>query len=243
MSKRSQFSQLLSSDSIYQQSVDTYLKTKQKAIQKYVEQQIYQLIKANPHNFIFHIPGVNDELIDHLESTEKQKYCDYALITVNFDTEQFYNNQQKILQTIGRRPKYVRRTAYVFEYHTSGTNHPHVHILIDIDRSKSKQTIYKSAIIQTYVRKFKFMELDQNNVDVKMRNTYQNTLKYIKGNKNDKNKVERAAQDAAWRKTHGLPDVYSQEFDQLESSENSSSLNLNKMALPTIDQLSKQTKK
>lgn len=193
---------------------DTQLK---KALEQFICKAYYRIISQNPKDYIPRIHGDEDTLCNYIDREYKQTLCPYAFITVSFPPDIFSNNISAIVLSVERRPKFVKRMAYVFEYHTSGENHPHAHILVELDRTVSKNAIYKSTLIQRYRDKFRFIELKSQNIDVRMRTTYENTLKYISGVKMSSDKQSYVVQDAKWRKDLGLPEPYLSEFSTPES--------------------------
>lgn len=216
------FTLIYPDDPRHQTHLDYYLKAKENAIRKEIEAKIRLDVQQNPQKYIFHLPGLNDDLISLITKSEPQSMCNYAMVTISFPEQDFHQHLLRILQAVKRRPKYVSKMAVAYEYHTGSKNHPHVHIFIELDKTQTKRTLYKSTLIQDYYKKFSFMSLKQSNVDVRMHTTLKNQISYLLGTKKSPEKTILASQDVKWRQKIGIPAPDVLEFSKPESSENSS---------------------
>lgn len=210
------FKQISIGSDEYYSELELRQKQRQRAVKDFLYKTYLQMVRDNPQDFISQL-GETDEVVQYIQSVDKQKFAPYAFITLNFGTDgTFEKNIQAIHALLLRREKYIKAMAYSYEFYTSTGGHPHIHILVSLDRGV-KTTIYKSTLIQRFYRKFRKFLTDTNSVDVRMRNTFESAISYLLGKKKTPQKCELAIKDQEWRKKLGLPPPDVSQFPKLES--------------------------
>jgi len=148
--------------------------------------------------------NLDEKLIPLVES--KYRNSMYAFVTINVNPVKW--NQQNFIRLLLSKPfNYIRRWMACIEYHTEDGQHPHCHMLVEKFK-KHYSSANKSKFITDFARRFKEFIDDNSKIDVNMPKKPSSKVKYILGQKKDKDKRERCVEDCKWRESLGIKHVY-----------------------------------
>lgn len=142
---------------------------------------------------------------------EGDKYAHKAMVTLNLPTTANMAEAYKCATEWINSTEWIERAEYSIEYHTSGINHAHAHILIHTNNGRYNSCgNIRNALFDKKTNKIrnkilkKYLEAG-NFIDVKI--FHGNSSNYIQGNKTDE-KEEKCVLDKIMRKEEGLEDFY-----------------------------------
>ena len=140
------------------------------------------------------------ELADYMGSFGDKVY----MVTINYpDKFTGFAFMHEIVQTIQEKD-WVKRLAWVHEYHTSTGNHPHTHIIVTCHKKftprRLAETVYSVKNIKKYCEAFNFVQVEKD-----LYRTWIDRLDYIIGNKREE-KVDLLELDKVWRKSNNIPE-------------------------------------
>lgn len=136
------------------------------------------------------------ELLLGISSTEKY------FLTFNFSDDNF--EIERIMPAFSRLmdKSYIVKLEAVFEYFGSKSNHPHIHMIVEVKGKDKTFGRFKKLIRQTQL--YKLLSAD-NFFDIKKFGSHHED--YVDGNKKDA-KMENVEKDKIWRQQYKLDDIY-----------------------------------
>lgn len=142
---------------------------------------------------------IDDKVNTILGLTPTEKY----FITFNFNDDNF--DLDKIMPAFERlRDKsYINKMDAVFEYHGSKSNHPHIHMILEVSGPDRTYGRFKKLLTRTQL--YKLLAAD-NFFDIKkfIADRHED---YVDGNKKE-DKIKLVELDKEWRAKLNLLDIY-----------------------------------
>ena len=137
-------------------------------------------------------------LADYLGSFGDKVY----MVTINYPNKfTSFQWMQEIVNTITEKD-WIKRFAWVHEYHTSTGTHPHTHLILTCHKKftprRLAETIYAVKQIKKYCEGLNFIQVEKD-----MYRTWIDRLDYIIGNKREE-KSELLELDRLWREKYKI---------------------------------------